>query len=65
MARVDGTPVGRRVFLGLVGLGALGVATGARVQTWLERNVGPVLSKDPTGLTSLSRISRPVITREE
>jgi DMSO/TMAO reductase YedYZ molybdopterin-dependent catalytic subunit len=55
---VDGTPVGRRVFLGLLGLGAVGVVTGAAVQGWLERNVSPIISKDPTGLLSLLPIGR-------
>ena len=48
-----GTPVGRRVVLGLIGLGAAGVATG----TWLSRGLGDVagaLSQhDPIGLSQL------------
>ena len=48
-----GAPVGRRVFLGLVGLGAAGVVVGARVQNWLEQLVAPLEAKDFTGLTSL------------
>ena len=36
-ADVTGAPVGRRVFLGLVGVGAAGVLLGARAQDWLER----------------------------
>jgi DMSO/TMAO reductase YedYZ molybdopterin-dependent catalytic subunit len=55
---MDGAPVGRRVFLGLLGLGAVGVATGAAVQGWLERNVSPIISKDPTGLLSLLPVGR-------
>jgi DMSO/TMAO reductase YedYZ molybdopterin-dependent catalytic subunit len=57
-AEVAGTPVGRRVFLGLVGLGAAGVLLGARVQDWLERELGPLISKDGTGLASLLPIGR-------
>jgi DMSO/TMAO reductase YedYZ molybdopterin-dependent catalytic subunit len=53
-----GTPVGRRVFLGLLGLGAVGVATGAAVQGWLERAVGPIVGRDPTGLGALLPIGR-------
>jgi DMSO/TMAO reductase YedYZ molybdopterin-dependent catalytic subunit len=53
-----GRPVGRRVFLGLIGLGAVGVATGAAVQGWLERNVAPIVGRDPTGLLSLLPIGR-------
>ncbi len=46
----DGTPVGRRVFLGLVGLGAVGVLVGANVQDFLSKLSQPVVSHDPTGL---------------
>jgi DMSO/TMAO reductase YedYZ molybdopterin-dependent catalytic subunit len=53
-----GAPVGRRVFLGLVAVGAAGVLLGARVQDWLEREVGPLISKDGTGLASLLPIGR-------
>jgi DMSO/TMAO reductase YedYZ molybdopterin-dependent catalytic subunit len=53
-----GTPVGRRVFLGLLGVGAAGVLLGARVQDWLEREVGPLIAKDGTGLASLLPIGR-------
>jgi DMSO/TMAO reductase YedYZ molybdopterin-dependent catalytic subunit len=70
-----GSPVGRRVFLGLLGLGAVGIATGAAVQEWLERNVGPIVGRDPTGLSTLLPIGRfrlytvtgdfPVRSREE
>ena len=44
-----GTPVGRRVVLGMLGLGALGLAVGSRVNS----AVATVASKDPTGITSL------------
>ena len=57
-ADVTGAPVGRRVFLGLVGLGAVGVLVGARAQDWLERVVGPLISKDGTGLASLLPVGR-------
>jgi len=53
-----GSPVGRRVFLGLIGLGAVGVATGSAVQGWLERTVAPIIGRDPTGLLSLLPIGR-------
>ncbi|MET0626860.1 MAG: molybdopterin-dependent oxidoreductase [Acidimicrobiia bacterium] len=53
-----GKPIGRRVVLGLVGVGAAGVLLGARVQDWLERAVGPYISKDGTGLASLLPIGR-------
>ena len=51
-------PVGRRVFLGVVGLGALGITFGARVQDFLEKVVAPVVGKDGTGLSSLFPIGR-------
>jgi len=53
-----GAPVGRRVFLGLLGIGAAGVLLGARIQDWLEREVGPLIAKDGTGLASLLPIGR-------
>ena len=48
-----GTPVGRRVALGLFGLGALGVVAGSRVQKGLLRVLAPVATRDPTGLVSM------------
>jgi DMSO/TMAO reductase YedYZ molybdopterin-dependent catalytic subunit len=53
-----GRPVGRRVLLGMLGLGAVGVVTGTAVQGWLERNVGPLIARDPTQLLSLLPIGR-------
>ena len=53
-----GTPVGRRVFLGLVGLGAVGIVTGAAVQGWLERAIAPIIGRDPTGVLSLLPVGR-------
>jgi DMSO/TMAO reductase YedYZ molybdopterin-dependent catalytic subunit len=53
-----GAPVGRRVFLGLLGLGAAGIAFGAKAQNALENTVGPIISKDGTGLASLLPIGR-------
>ena len=50
--------MGRRVFLGLIGLGAAGVLVGARVQDWLEEHVGPYIAKDGTGLASLLPFGR-------
>lgn len=49
----EGAPVGRRVVIGLLGLGALGVVTGSAVQEGLGRLLAPVQLRDPTGLTSL------------
>lgn len=52
-ARPEGAPVGRRVVLGLLGLGAVGIATGSRVQNWLAETIAPVAQRDPTHLLSL------------
>lgn len=49
----DGTPVGRRAILGLVGLGVAGVFGGSFVQRTLARWLAPVESRDPTGLAAL------------
>ncbi len=57
-AQVDGSPVGRRVVLGMLGLGGLGVFFGARAQDLLGRTVAPFLSRDGTGLSSLLPVGR-------
>ena len=49
----DGAPVGRRVFLGLLGLGALGVVGGAQLQNGLSAALAPIQTRDPTGLLGL------------
>ncbi|MFG2513589.1 molybdopterin-dependent oxidoreductase [Streptomyces sp. NPDC048584] len=48
-----GTPVGRRVFLGTLALGALGVAAAPTLQRGLESFLAGASDKDPTGLTGL------------
>jgi DMSO/TMAO reductase YedYZ molybdopterin-dependent catalytic subunit len=48
-----GTPVGRRVILGMVGLGTAGVLFGAKAQDAISRWMAPVTAGDPTGLSSL------------
>lgn len=50
---VPGAPVGRRVVLGLLGLGALGIVSGRAIQSGLEKVVAPIELHDPTGLVSL------------
>ena len=50
---VIGAPVGRRVVLGLLALGAVGVVTGRAVQDGLANFLAPIESRDPTGLISL------------
>lgn len=44
--------VGRRVFLGMLGLGAAGVLTGARVQDAFSKVLGQLTAHDPTGLST-------------
>lgn len=53
VAQAPGTPVGRRVVLGMAGLGALGVLVGRRVQDAVTTLVTPIQGADPTGLTQL------------
>ncbi|QIP87278.1 molybdopterin-dependent oxidoreductase [Streptomyces sp. Tu 2975] len=48
-----GAPVGRRVVLGMLGLGAAGVAAAPSLQRGLESFLGAAADKDPTGLTGL------------
>jgi DMSO/TMAO reductase YedYZ molybdopterin-dependent catalytic subunit len=57
-ARPEGKPVGRRVFLGVLGFGAVGVLVGARVQDWLERTIAPLVAKDGSGLSAFLPIGR-------
>ncbi|MET8453319.1 molybdopterin-dependent oxidoreductase [Streptomyces sp. NPDC005209] len=52
-APAEGRPIGRRVLLGTIGLGALGVAAAPTLQRGLESFLGSVSGKDPTGLTGL------------
>jgi DMSO/TMAO reductase YedYZ molybdopterin-dependent catalytic subunit len=48
-----GSPVGRRVVLGMLGLGAVGVGVGGAVQDRLDSVLAKVSAKDPTGVTGL------------
>src|SRR5512132_551160 len=48
-----GRPVGRRVAIGLLGLGTLGIVTGTRAQNAVSSFLAPIQLRDPTGLTSL------------
>ncbi|HLY82204.1 MAG TPA: molybdopterin-dependent oxidoreductase [Acidimicrobiales bacterium] len=48
-----GTPIGRRVVLGMLGLGAVGIVTGSWIQDKISRTLAPLQAADPTGLTSL------------
>jgi DMSO/TMAO reductase YedYZ molybdopterin-dependent catalytic subunit len=51
--RATGSPIGRRVVLGMLGLGAAGVLVGGRVQDAINSLVNPLQAADPTGLTQL------------
>ncbi len=53
MSDEGGAPVGRRIVLGLLGLGALGVVTGTRAQNGLTKALAPLELHDPTGILSL------------
>ncbi|MDP9389055.1 MAG: molybdopterin-dependent oxidoreductase [Actinomycetota bacterium] len=48
-----GAPVGRRIFLGMLGLGAAGIVWGSRAAGGLNRLLAPLSARDGTGLTSL------------
>ncbi|MCU1690663.1 MAG: Oxidoreductase molybdopterin binding [Jatrophihabitantaceae bacterium] len=52
-AELTGAPVGRRLVLGLLGLGAAGVVTGRAIQDWLARRLSSLQQNDPTGLSDL------------
>lgn len=47
-----GSPIGRRIVLGMLGLGAAGILVGDGVQGTIERALRPVTQNDPTGLSS-------------
>ena len=46
-------PVGRRIVLSMLGLGAVGVAAGAPITAAVSRLMAPVEERDPTGLSGL------------
>lgn len=48
-----GTPVGRRVVLGMLGLGAAGIVWGSRLADAFNRALAPIAAMDRTGLTGL------------
>jgi DMSO/TMAO reductase YedYZ molybdopterin-dependent catalytic subunit len=51
--RAEGTPIGRRVVLGIAAIGAAGIVGGRAAQDWLAKTIAPIQQHDPTGLTSL------------
>ena len=44
-----GSPIGRRVFLGLLGLGTVGVVTGSTLSNWFQE----LAKNDPTGISAI------------
>src|SRR4051812_8958327 len=49
----EGKPIGRRVFLGMMGAGAVGILWGGKASDAVSRVLRPVTEHDPTGLSSL------------
>jgi DMSO/TMAO reductase YedYZ molybdopterin-dependent catalytic subunit len=49
----EGSPVGRRLVLGMLGVGAAGVVAAPYLQRGTESLLGAASDKDPTGLTGL------------
>ena len=58
MGSGEETAVGRRVVLGMLGVGVAGVLYGAKAADFLERVVGPIASRDGTGFLSLFPVGR-------
>ena len=50
---VDGTPIGRRVFLGLAAFGVSGIVWGSKAAGLMERALGPIAIKDGSGFLGL------------
>ncbi len=48
-----GSPIGRRVVLGMIGLGVAGILVGKRVQSVISDAMAPIQAADPTGITQL------------
>ena len=48
-----GSPIGRRIVLGLIAMGAAGIVGGSSVQDRLAKVIAPIQHADPTGLISL------------
>ncbi|HEU5447539.1 MAG TPA: oxidoreductase, partial [Acidimicrobiia bacterium] len=50
---MDGTPIGRRVFLGLAAFGVSGIVWGSKAAGLMEHLLGPIAIKDGSGLLGL------------
>jgi DMSO/TMAO reductase YedYZ molybdopterin-dependent catalytic subunit len=57
-AELTGTPIGRRVVLGMAAAGAAGILFGAKVQDALGNLLAPITARDGTGLSSLLPVGR-------
>jgi DMSO/TMAO reductase YedYZ molybdopterin-dependent catalytic subunit len=55
---MEGTPVGRRVVLGMAGAGIAGILFGSKAADLMERVLAPITSRDGTGLLSLFPVGR-------
>ncbi len=55
---MEGTPVGRRVVLGMMGTGLAGILFGSKASDLLERALAPITSRDGTGFLSLFPVGR-------
>ncbi|MGH3849434.1 MAG: molybdopterin-dependent oxidoreductase, partial [Pseudonocardiaceae bacterium] len=53
-----GRPIGRRVVLAMLGLGAVGIVVGSKVQRGLEWALAPIISRDGGFLAGLLPVSR-------
>ncbi|MCU1449876.1 MAG: Oxidoreductase molybdopterin binding, partial [Acidimicrobiales bacterium] len=49
----EGTPIGRRVFLGMLVAGGAGILWGAKASDTISKLLRPVTERDVTGLTDL------------
>ena len=56
--KATGAPVGRRLFLTMVGLAGAGVVFGSKAQDWLEHALAPITARDGTGLSSFLPVGR-------
>jgi DMSO/TMAO reductase YedYZ molybdopterin-dependent catalytic subunit len=55
---MEGTPVGRRVVLGIAGAGIAGILLGSKAADLMERVLAPITSRDGSGVLSLFPVGR-------
>ena len=51
--RIGGRPTGRRLFLGLIGLGAVGIVAGSRIENFVSELLAPIRRDVPNALGNL------------